>query len=221
MKITAVQAFVRRLMIGNDFKSAMVSMGGVGSTALARHIGSVADKTVREHAYSPAVFEGMSNVRLGYMYGNPYNAVLSVFRRGYQHMHAKAMHAGSKTRPADMRGVTIESYLEKGVDEFCIARQFDNWTRQAEPRHPIILIKYETMKDSIDEVLAFFGVKDPFPVKSRQSSWRDQPAHIQAGLERMYGGLNEKIEAMPPVRVLLPAGQAIEGLEAWREEVRT
>jgi hypothetical protein len=221
MNITAVQALVRRLMIGNEFKSAMVSMGGVGSTALARHIGSVADKTVREHAFSPSVFESLSNVRLGYMYGNPYNAVLSVFRRGYQQMHAKAMHAGSKTRPSDMRGVTIESYLEKGVDEFCIERQFDNWTNLAAPHHPIILIKYETMKESIGEVLTFFGVKDPFPVKARQSSWRDQPAAIQAGLERMYGTLNEKIEAMPPVRILLPPGQHIEGLESLREEAGT
>jgi hypothetical protein len=206
MRITAVQAFVRRLKIGNSFKSAMTSMGGVGSTALARHIGSIADKTVREHAYSPCVYHNIKNLRLGYMFGNPYNAVLSIFRRNYQQMHVKAMHAGTDTQPADLRGVTLEEYLERGVDEFFIERQFDNWVNQAHPEHPTILIKYEELQDNIGDVLAFFGVKDSFNVKKRNSSWLDQPAHIRKGLERVYGGLYEKIEAMPGIKILNPYG---------------
>jgi len=207
MRITAVQAIVRRLMIGSEFQSAMVSMGGVGSTALARHIGSIADKTVKEHAYSPCMYDGTRNLRLGYMFGNPYNAVLSVFRRNFQQMHAKAMHADSPTLPPDLRGVTLEAYLEKGIDAFSIERQFDNWVSQPHSRHPTLLIKYESLANNIDDVLAFFGVKDAFGVKERQSSWRDQPPHIRTGLERMYGKLNEKIEAMPEIHILSSGDQ--------------
>ena len=207
MRITAVQAIVRRLMIGSEFQSAMVSMGGVGSTALARHIGSIADKTVKEHAYSPCMYDGNRNLRLGYMFGNPYNAVLSVFRRNFQQMHAKAMHADSPTLPPDLRGVTLEAYLEKGIDAFSIERQFDNWVSQPHSRHPTLLIKYESLANNIDDVLAFFGVKDAFGVKERQSSWLDQPPHIRTGLERMYGKLNEKIEAMPEIQILSSADQ--------------
>ena len=207
MRITAVQAIVRRLMIGSEFQSAMVSMGGVGSTALARHIGSIADKTVKEHAYSPCMYDGNRNLRLGYMFGNPYNAVLSVFRRNFQQMHAKAMHADSPTLPPDLRGVTLEAYLEKGIDAFSIERQFDNWVNQHHSRHPTLLIKYEGLANNIDDVLAFFGVKDAFGVKERQSSWLDQPPHIRTGLERMYGKLNEKIEAMPELQILSSGDQ--------------
>jgi len=208
MRVAAVQAIFRRLMIGNKFKSAMTSMGGVGSTALARHIGSVSDKTVREHAWSPEVYDDFSNIRLGYMYGTPYNAVLSLFRRNYQHMHAKAMHAGAGTQPADLRGMSLDEFLENGRDEFFIERQFNNWVHGSDPRHPIVLIKYDELSSNIDQVLEFFGVRDSFTVKQRSSDFQDQPEHIRKGLERIYGDLNEKILAMPGVKILEPKGMA-------------
>lgn len=205
MNILAIQAFMRRLINRSSVRCAMASMGGVGSTALARHIGSIADKTPREHAYSPALFAGERNLHLGYIYGNPYNAVLSVFRRGYQEMHARAMNAGSDTPATDLAGVDLEAYLERGVDEFRIARQFDNWVSGHGAEQPIILIKYETLGRNIDEVLRFFDVKAPFVVKERKSSWKDQPAHIRAGLEKIHGPLMERIEAMPEIQIVRPA----------------
>ena len=185
-------------------KCAMTSMGGVGSTALARHIGSIADKTVREHAFSPGVYDSFSDMRLGYMFGNPYNSVLSIFRRSYQQMHVKAMHANSGTRPANLRGVTLEEYLERGIDEFYVERQFDNWVNGANIKHPTILIRYELLDGNIDQILDFFRCSKPFVFKARKSSWQDQPEHIRSGLERIYGAVNEKIESMPAVKILLP-----------------
>lgn len=204
MRLFAIQAMIRRLMIGADFKSAMASMGGVGSTALARHIGSIADKTVKEHAYSPRVFDQYDNIKLGYIYGNPYNAVLSVFRRGYQHMHVRAMNADSGTEPKNLEGISLEEFLAQGKDEFYMERQFDNWTSEVNPKHPIILIKYEALADHIGEILDFFGTKDPFEVKERKSSWLDQPESIRKQLEKVYGGLFEKVEAMPSIKIISP-----------------
>ncbi|MBR9792364.1 MAG: hypothetical protein GYB58_11530 [Gammaproteobacteria bacterium] len=193
-----------RRMIFRGPSVALCSMGGVGSTALARHIGSIADKTVREHAYSPAVYNDETQIKLGYVFGNPYNSVLSVFRRGYQSMHAKAMNANSDTPAADLKNMSIEAYLERGVDEFRLERQLDNWLNPELTRHPIILIKYEELASSIDEVLAFFDCDKPFEVRTRKSSWRDQPAAIVAGLEKMYGGFNERVNAMPAITVVEP-----------------
>lgn len=204
MRLFAIQSIYRRLLIGADFKSAMASMGGVGSTALARHIGSIADKTVKEHAYSPRIFDQYNNLRLGYIYGNPYNAVLSIFRRNYQSMHVKAMHAGSGTMPADLQGVTLEEFLQAGRDEFYMERQFDNWTAETNPKHPIMLIKYETLGENIDEILDFFGTKDSFEVRERKSSWLDQPEPIQKRLEKVYGSLCAKVEAMPAIKIVYP-----------------
>lgn len=188
------------------FRAAMASMGGVGSTALARHIGSISDKTDREHAYSPCVYDAEPNLRLCYMVGNPYNAVLSIFRRGYQHMHVKQMHARSGTTPASLRGVSLEEYLERGVDEFFIERQVDNWAGNPNPRHPTIIIRYELLDQHIEEVLDFLACRRSFALKPRRSSWRDQPEHIRKGLEQIYGAINAKIEAMPGIRIVMPAG---------------
>ena len=197
--------FLKRIfMPGKDrFRCAMGSMGGVGSTALARHIGSIVDKTDKEHAYSPAVYDGHSSLRLGYMFGNPYNSVLSIFRRGYQQMHVVAMHAHSGTVPVGLRGVSIEEYLERGVDEFFIERQLDNWVVNPNPKHPTILIRYELLGGHIDEVLDFFACRKAFVVTPRRSVWSDQPEHIRKGLERIYGRMNEKIEALPAIQVVM------------------
>lgn len=205
MDLSGVYVYFRRFInCRRALRCALASMGGVGSTALARHLGSIADKTPREHVYSPVVYDGMSNLTLGYMFGNPYNAVLSIFRRNYQHMHAKAMNALSGTVPPDLRRVSLEEFLERGIDEFYIERQFDNWTNNPNPKHPTILIKYEELEGHIDEVLQFFGCKRPFAIKPRRSSWQEQPENIRSGLETMYGSLNEKIQAMPGIRTLVP-----------------
>ncbi|MDO8412667.1 MAG: hypothetical protein Q7S51_02635 [Gallionellaceae bacterium] len=206
MKGLAIQAFIRRLMNRAPFRCAMASMGGVGSTALARHIGSIVDKTEREHAFSPVLFSAETNLRIGYLYGNPYNAVASVFRRNYQDMHVRAMNAGSGTHPAMLSGVSLEAYLERGADEFNMERQFDNWVNHAPSHAPVILIKYETLAEHIPEVLKFFACRYPFEVKQRRTTWRDQPEPVRKGLERIYGGLLAKVEAMPPIKILYPVG---------------
>lgn len=177
--------------------------GGVGSTALARHVLSLADKTHLEHAWSPLLYENFEGVRLGYMFGNPYNAVVSVFRRGFQHMHVQAMNSNSPTGAVNLRGLSLEEYLERGRDEFHIERQFMNWTNSANASHPTVLIKYERLGSHIGEVLEFFGCKKAFEVRTRTSSWLEQPQHIRRGLERIYGGLAERIETAPDL-VFLP-----------------
>ncbi|OFC71055.1 hypothetical protein [Alteromonas confluentis] len=184
---------------------ALCSMGGVGSTALARHIGSIADKTPREHAYSPEVYNDEKQVKLGYVFGNPYNSVLSVFRRGYQGMHANAMNDNSPTTAPELKGVSLEQYLAGGEDAFHLDRQLSNWADPAKTRHPVMLIKYEALAENIDEVLAFFDCNKPFKVKQRKSAWQSQPQPIIDGLEAMYGGFAKKIESMPDILIINPS----------------
>lgn len=193
---------LKRWLDPRPFRTAMCSMGGVGSTALARHLLSFADKSPLEHAWTPAVYDRQRNLRLGYMFGNPYNAVLSVFRRNYQDMHSRAMNANSPTAAARLKGVSIEEYLERGVDEFHIERQFDNWTSSANAVHSTVLIRYEMLAENVEAVMQFFQCGRPFAVHSRNSQWTSQPEHIRCGLERMYGSVREKIETMPPIVIL-------------------
>ena len=189
-------------IVGRPYQCKLVSLGGVGSTALGRHIWSTNDKTSYEHAFSPEIFTGHPSLRLGYMYGDPYNAVLSVFRRGYQDMHIKAMHRHTGIKPPSLAGVTVADYLEEGRDQFGLEAQFDRWVGKVKAPAPLILIKYEGLSTGIGEVLDFFGVKKPFTVRSRKSSWENEPEHIRRGLEKVYGSLREKVLAMSAVKVI-------------------
>lgn len=87
---------------------ALVSTGGVGSIAMGRRLDSIADPTDRKHAYTPSLFDNDTNIKLGFMYGNPYDAVLSVFRRGFQNLHSQAMNADSSTPASMLTGVSLE-----------------------------------------------------------------------------------------------------------------
>jgi hypothetical protein len=188
-------------MAGRAYECKLISCGGVGSTALGRHLWSTNDKTPYEHAFSPELFKSKPRLRLGYMYGDPYNAVLSVFRRGYQQMHSRAMHTGTGQPTPDLTGVTLDQYLEAGVDQFGLEAQFDRWTRAVTPACDTILIKYEDLSENINQVLEFFSVQKPFQVRTRKTSWDSQPSHIQAGLHRIYGPLREKVLAMPGIKI--------------------
>jgi hypothetical protein len=189
-------------IVGRPYECKLVSLGGVGSTALGRHMWSTNDKTSYEHAFSPKIFTGHPQLRLGYMYGDPYNAVLSVFRRGYQEMHIQAMHRHTGIKPRSLAGVTLEQYLAEGRDQFGLEAQFDRWTGGEKAPAPLILIKYEGLSEGIGDVLNFFGVRKPFAVRSRKSDWESQPEAVRRGLETIYGRLREKVLAMPSVKII-------------------
>jgi hypothetical protein len=189
-------------LVGRNYECKLVSLGGVGSTALGRHMWSTNDKTSYEHAFSPAIFKGHPNLRLGYMYGDPYNAVLSVFRRGYQDMHITALHRHTGVTPPSLTGVSIDQYLEAGKDQFGLEAQFDRWAGGEKAPAPLILIKYEGLQEGIGDVLKFFGVSKPFDVRSRKSSWEKEPEHVRKGLEKIYGSLREKVLAMPSIKII-------------------
>lgn len=183
---------------------ALASIGGVGSTALARHIGSIADKTPREHAYSPVLFEAEKDIKLGFVFGNPYNSILSIFRRNYQSMHVKAMNDQSDTIYNDLKNISLLEYLERGVDEFYLERQLSNWTNQEGVKHPTILIKYEGLEGNIEKILEFFECSRRFVVKSRTSSWEQQPKEVRLALQRMYGEYHERVMKMEDITILQP-----------------
>lgn len=195
---------VKHFLSGRRVRCAVASMGGVGSTALARHVGSLADKTPREHAYTPMLYAEDAPLKLAYVFGDPYNAVLSVFRRGYQDMHARAMNAHSETPPANLKGMTIAEYLERGIDEIRIERQVDNWVNAAACPHPILLIKYEALARNLGQVLEYFESSEPYEVLPRRTGWEEEPEPIRRGLEKLYGPLREKIMALPDLRLIEP-----------------
>ena len=132
------------------------------------------------------------------------NAVLSVFRRDYQKWHLPNMR-NDITEPAD-DDWTLAEFLERGVDEFRMAKHFHSWTR-ADRSYPILLLKFDALWERLPEVFAFLGLpsaaRDDFPERrERHSDWTDQPEPVQQQLKEMYGDLRQEVDAAPALRII-------------------
>jgi hypothetical protein len=141
--------------------------------------------------------------RVAYLFGNPMNAVLSVFRRDYQRWHVRNMRDDLTGWDDDW---TVEAFLAQERDHFAMAPHFHRWTR-AERAYPILLLHFDALWDHLPEVAAFFGLPtralDDFPAKRpRHSDWTDEPPAVQAHLRRLYGDLHAEIEALPRLSII-------------------
>ena len=140
-----------------------------------------------------------------YIFSNPMNAVMSVFRRGYQHWHVQNMNMTDEYSAWDNRW-NLHDYVEQGEDHFRMANQYYNWTH-AKRSYPILLLKFDVLWERLPEVAAFLGLPSEklsyFPKRrERQSDWTTQPLHVRQGLERMYGELGKDIDAAPDLKII-------------------
>jgi hypothetical protein len=203
-RIWQVGRYLRSYTVTNR----IVSFGGVGSSSLVAHLEEgdrsriwyhSRDKHCIEPDLLPEARRGLP-VKACFLFGDPYRAVLSVFRRGLQRRHEQAM---SRTKPGYrvvlQHDTPLEAYLAEGVDRFFLEEHLDNWVAYQGDRVEVLAIRYEALGDHIQEVLAFLDCPRPFQVRARTSSLSDQPTPIRRGLESIYGGLKARIEAMPPL----------------------
>ncbi len=142
------------------------------------------------------------------MTGDPFNAVLSVWRRDLHQVHEVAMSFGkfwfdSPDEFTDRRiteDLKLEDYLDAGHDAFHIAEHVDNWISYDTPPHvKILIVRYEHLADYISDVMKFLQCKRPFAVRPRKSDWTKAPKAVQDGLVKTYGAVRDKINALPPL----------------------
>lgn len=206
MSIHGTLRKIRRQLSSYTATHRIVSFGGVGSSSLVAHIESgdkdriwyhSRDKHCLDPELLPEVKKGLE-VRACFIYGDPFHSVLSVFRRGLQQRHEKSMARSIPGyRPVLRKDTTVREYLEAGVDRFFLGRHLENWVDYPGSKVGILAVKYEALGEHIQEILAFLQCDRPFEVRSRKSRYENQPPEIQEGLERMYGELRERVEALP------------------------
>ncbi len=102
----------------------------------------------------------------------------------------------------------LDDYLERGVDAFRRTEQLEKWTRGG-AGYPILMLRYETMWQRIDELLDFLELprtaRADFPARrGRRTSLEAQPPARREALERMYGELSATIETLPDAKVIAP-----------------
>jgi hypothetical protein len=191
----------------------VTSFGGTGTTMLYRFLETWESDIPSNHPNwrpwkhlpaPPQDDEVKDGFRAVYVYGNPMNAVLSVFRREYQQWHVR-----------NMRNFPIEDWdddwelddvLAQPEDPFRMTRHFRNWT-QADRSYPILLLQFDAIWRRLPEIFAFLGLPsralDDFPERrQRHSDWTDEPEHIRQGLKRLYGELAEDISSSDEFEVI-------------------
>jgi len=194
-----------------DHTVQVTTFGGTGTTMLYSFLDRYDVQTPQEDEswpykhlpFPPSDDQVKDGFRALYMFTNPMNAVLSVFRRGFQHYHARNTTMDESMLDKEW---TLPDFLAEEEDPFQLHQHFRNWT-QAQRSYPIMLLKFGALWDHLPEVFAFLGLpssaQDEFPEqRERSSDWTDESKDIQAGLESFYGDLRDEIDAHPDVRII-------------------
>lgn len=140
-----------------------------------------------------------------YLFGNPINAVLSIFNRNLQEVHFKNIFGNSR----QYTPLTFDEFINNGKDIFDLDEHFNNWTTSSrqERHYPIMLIKAVTMWEHLSELFDFLEISgdriQQFPeYQQRSSNWETEPKEIRERLYQMYGSLYEKIQKFPEITVI-------------------
>ena len=208
MTITRFLRKTRRRFKRFTVTNRIVSFGGVGSSSLVAHLENGDKDRIWYHSRDkhclhpdllPEVGRGLT-VKACFIFGNPYHAVLSVFRRGLHRRHEKSMSRTVRGYRRVIRNdTTVEAYLDAGVDRFFLADHLRNWTEYGGGRVRVLAVKYEALDDHIEQIMTFLNCDRPFEVRPRTSRFDNEPEAVQRGLEAMYGELKERIDALPPL----------------------
>ena len=172
-----------------------VSPGGSGTTML---MDFLAERTASN---DPGDRDGLKHFpgpplplnprcRVIYLYGDPVDMCVSLFRRGYaSHQSAKINRTLGRSIPLIAPGETIDEYAAKGTDYLGFNEHFDHWRNDARP-YDVAFVRYDTLWDHLPKVLDFAGL-DPrlaaeFPTRLQRHRADHLSPETMRGLLKIY-----------------------------------
>jgi hypothetical protein len=190
----------------------ITSFGGSGTTALHKLLhGAGVDLPTTPGSFPfkhqrvpPAADAVPAGFRVVYPFGDPRNAVLSVFRRGFQGGHYRGMRLRKPPREAERRLTDLEHFLDGGVDEFEIEDHFDRWFETGARAYPVLFVRYEELPDVWPTVCRFVGLPIDtacLAMRSRASEWTQLGEPQRERINAMYGALADRLAKLPSVEV--------------------
>ena len=193
----------------------VTSFGGSGTSMIygylkgaGLNVPSTPDQRPWKHQSSPPSDSKVPRgFRALYLYSDPRNAVLSVFRRHYQHYHHERMKNRSNLREnLDLKSYSINEFLDLDNDPFEMENQFDNWT-QSKREYPILILNYDSLWERLSEVISFFGIPseyaDHFPEqRNRSSNWKNLSDRLKYKINCTYKSLINKVKSAPNFEIV-------------------
>lgn len=187
----------------------VVSSGGVGTTFLMEEIAKYKNVNCPSNTdgYKHMPIPPISfnrHLKVVYIFGNPIDACISLFRRKYQHTQSVRNQQYLKPQyiiPQDLE--SLEQYANKRLDGLCFEQHFNNWFI----KHPIystIFIKYEELFKELDTIAKFLKLPPDFKInfpkkRKRQANVFEVSREIKGGLYYLYGSFQKKVDELPAI----------------------
>ncbi len=149
----------------------------------------------------PAAADVPAGFRVVYPYADPRNAVVSLFRRGYQGGHYRGMHLCKPTAAVEEQLTDLDHFLDAGIDLFGLEDHFDRWHEREARDYPVLFVRYEALPAVWPQVRDFVGLgsdDECLPLRTRASEWQALAADARARLDEMYGRLARRLADLAP-----------------------
>ena len=178
----------------------LVTPGAAGTHALVKHFGLRIKGGVpwwNVHARAPGLPPAGS--RILYVYGNPYDAVVSYFNRGFMSNPTHCVNMqGDSDSWMKAHNSTLDGYLDYGLDVFALEDHLTRWASYKRRNYNIAFLKYEHVMDHVADIERWTGMSmDGFEFIPRRSDWRTLPPRTSEKLHVVYGKAMHAYESMP------------------------
>jgi len=198
-------AAAERVSVSNLYY--LISHGGCGTHAyldLMYKCGKARPPGWKSHRRDPNI-EITTPGRMVYLYGDPYDAMLSFDRRGFfEHESHCRNISGDAAGMGRLRDKSLLGFLRNGIEYFDIANHVRGWMNYSARSYDIMFVKYERLAYLIPDILDYLDIPSEcqkhFQWVPRQSKWQNASPEIQQRLESMFGeyrewwmGLDDKI----------------------------
>ena len=195
-----------------DHTLQVTSYGGSGTTALIRYFTAAEldlpkspDHFPFKHTSGPPKADEVpAGFRVVYVYADPRDAVVSLFRRGLQVGAYRIFHLVDAPPEIEARLQTLDEYLATGIDDFALQQHVDNWL-QHPSGYPVMFLRFDDLPGCWPAVRDFVGLPESYPcleIRPRRSPLSKLDETTQARLTAMYQGVLDRLSALPSAYVV-------------------
>lgn len=176
----------------------LISHGGCGTAWFLNGIKLSLPAGWITHSRDPNIenFEPYNIRKMIYLYGDPYNTILSYHRRGFisdpDAKHCRHMN-GDYNGLIKFKSRNLQGFLNNGYDFFRLEDHVNTWMNYTNRKYKIMFVKYESLPQTLPEITKWLGIEDRqlVPVK-RISDWEKSEGKVKDGLHKMFGKYRER-----------------------------
>lgn len=194
------------ILLSSNIELLVTSGGGVGTTFVIDFLQNYKvcndrnDKDGFKHRDRPTPSKN-PDFKAIYVFGNPINAIYSLFRRDYHHEESYKLLQNHPQLTPIPKEMSLDAFAAEGVDRFLFENHFRNWNEKFY-QYPVMFIRYEKIWDHLEPLLEFAGIPlseiDKFPELKERKTQLDQISDAtKENMRKIYGDFHDYLEAQP------------------------